>query len=77
MKQYLMMCNEQGKSILEFIYKDQAVQFLEVQGMTMAGNNVNIIVTPIQPPLPPMPTSEEPLPPPPPEEEEKGACYLR
>ena len=73
MKQYLLMCNEQGMQVMKYLYKEQGIQFLEVQGMAMAGNNVNLMVTPILPPLPPMPIPEQPLLTPE-EQEEKGAC---
>ncbi len=69
MKQYLMMCNESGMQVMQFLFKEQGVQFLEIQGMAMAGNNVNILVTPILPPVTPMPQAVETLPPPPPEVE--------
>jgi len=42
----------------------EAIQFLEVQGMPMQGNAYNVMVTPVEPPLTPMPIPTPPPPPP-------------
>ena len=53
MKQYLLMCDDSGMQAIKQVCND-TVQFLEVQGMTMNGTAVNILVTPILPPVNPM-----------------------
>ncbi len=58
-KQYLLICDDNGKAAVEKICNN-TVQFLEVQGMTMNGTNVNILVTPILPPVNPMPPLQVP-----------------
>ena len=50
MKQYLMMCNEDGMNRLKRVLND-AVEFLEVQGMATGNNLYNLLVTPIIPPI--------------------------
>ncbi len=53
-KQYLMMCDENGIDILNALFKPEVVQFLEVKGMNLNGQNtLNILVTPVLPPLNP------------------------
>lgn len=52
MKQYLMLCDEEGRKSLEALFRREAVQFLEVQGMGMGGQPYNLMVTPIMPPVP-------------------------
>lgn len=54
MKQYLLMCDENGYEQLKSLFKPESIQFLEVQGMNMQGGNVNVLVTPILPPVTPM-----------------------
>ncbi len=49
-KQYLLLCGEQAKAALEAVLK--GVEFLEVQGMNLNGENkLNILVTPVIPPV--------------------------
>ncbi len=61
MKQYLMLCDEVGMAQLKAIFRSEAVQFLEVQGMGLNGaNQTNILVTPIIPPVNPMPAPAVP-----------------
>ncbi len=53
MKQYLLLCGEEGKERLEKIF-NTTVEFLEVQGMNLNGENqYNLLVTPVNPPLMP------------------------
>ncbi len=53
-KQYLLICNEVGMALLNNLFKSEAIQFLEVQGMSVSTGNVNLLVTPIIPPVNPM-----------------------
>lgn len=58
MKQFLLMCNENMINILGAALP--SIHFIEVQGMTMAGNDaMNVLVSPIVPPTPPV-ASESP-----------------
>ncbi len=53
-RQYIMICTEEGLEILGKVFKTEAIQFLEVQGMNLNGqNNYNLLVTPVIPPLNP------------------------
>ena len=61
MKQYLLLCDEVGKALLENILSNK-IQFLEVQGMNMQGGQANVLVTPIIPPVTPMVTAEDIIP---------------
>ncbi len=63
-KQYLLLCDDNGKTMLEKAMRSECVQFLEIQGMTMSGNGYNILVTPVLPPVNPMPVPPPPAPPP-------------
>lgn len=51
MKQYLLTCDEMGKNIITHMFKDQTIQFLEVEGMNMNPPSHQLIVTPVVPPL--------------------------
>lgn len=67
-KQFLLLCGEEAKAKLDgFI---EGIEFLEVQGMNLNGENkLNLLVTPVNPPVTPAyipPTM--PVPPPPAEE---------
>lgn len=54
MKNYLMICDEVGRSKLQDTFRPDAVQFLEVQGMSVqSGMQYNVLVTPILPPVNP------------------------
>lgn len=56
MKQYLMLCDEAGINSLKAVFRPESVQFIEVQGMGVdAGKQFNILVTPVLPPVNPMP----------------------
>lgn len=65
MKQYILVCDENGMGALTKMLRADAIQFLEVQGMTMGENNhYNLLVTPIVPQLAPAevpPASEIPV----------------
>jgi len=53
MKQYILVCDEIGMSVLAKMLRADSIQFLEVQGMTMGENNhYNLLVTPVVPQLP-------------------------
>ncbi len=55
MKQYLMLCDDSGMELFKKLFSTTTIQFLEVQGMSIQGNpNVNIMVTPVVPPITPM-----------------------
>ena len=58
MKQYLMLCDEKSVEILKAVFRSEALQFLEVQGMVKQGNAYNALLTPIIPPVNPMPIPE-------------------
>lgn len=61
MKQYLLVCEEQGRIELERVLK--GVQFLEVQGMNMnpqGGIALQMLVTPVNPPVTPVVIAEQP-----------------
>ncbi len=58
MKQYLMMCDERGMEVLKNSFRSETVQFLEVHGMLMQGNTHNALLTPILPPINPVPMPE-------------------
>jgi len=52
-KQYLLLCDESGIESLRAVFK--SVQFLEVQGMNLnAENRLNLLVTPVNPPVTPV-----------------------
>jgi hypothetical protein len=53
-KQYLMMTDESGMELMQKVFSNLAIRYLEVQGMNMQGGGVNILVTPILPPVTPM-----------------------
>ncbi len=59
-KQYLLMCDDRAKPLLERLLCADSIQFLEVQGMTMNGNAYNVLVTPVLPPVNPMPVATPP-----------------
>jgi len=62
MKQYLLLCDEAGIDALKAVFRPESVQFLEVQGMGVAaGNQFNILVTPVLPPVNPMPAMQPPV----------------
>jgi len=52
-KQYLMMIEESNMALIKQVTMGLGIQFLEVQGMGMAGGSNNVLVTPIHPPVPP------------------------
>jgi hypothetical protein len=53
-KQFLLLCDESGMQTLKNVFKDNVVQFLEVQGMNLNNENkLNLLVTPINPPVTP------------------------
>ena len=55
MKQYLMMCDERSLPALEALFRKDAVQFLEIQGMPLQGaTQYNILLTPVIPPVNPV-----------------------
>lgn len=58
MKQYLLVCDETAMSKLDIFL---GLQFIEVQGMNVPNQNVNVLVTPIIPPVSPLVT-ENPTP---------------
>ncbi len=48
MKQYILLCGEDGVSKLQSILIPNTIQFLEVQGMSMGDEGkFNLLVTPI------------------------------
>ncbi len=50
MKQYLLLCDQDMIAKLECVFK--GIQFLEVQGMNLNGQNtMNILLTPVVPPV--------------------------
>lgn len=63
-KQYLLICDEPAMEKLRGFFGPLNVEFLEVQGMNVAQGNVNVLVTPILPPVNPMPMPVMPTPPP-------------
>ncbi len=70
MKQYLLLCDEHGMNILKHTFRESTVQFLEVQGINLnSENKLNILVTPVTPPV----TQAVVLPPTPPAPEEEDA----
>ncbi len=68
-KQFILLCDEVGMLKLQDVFKENTVQFLEVQGLNLnAENKLNILVTPVLPPVtpaiiqpitPPMPQAPE------------------
>lgn len=58
MKQFLMLCDENGKAILEKVFHEKSVQFLEVQGMQAGQTAFNILVTPTLTPASMQPTMD-------------------
>jgi hypothetical protein len=55
MKQYLMLCDENGLQYLRAILRPETIQFLEVQGMNVGTDNkFNVLVTPVLAPVPPV-----------------------
>lgn len=56
MKQYLLICDESGMAHLKKVFSASGIQYLEVQGMPLGGNaNAHALVTPMIPPVTPMP----------------------
>lgn len=55
MKQYLLVCDETTMTKLDGLL---GLQFIEVQGMNVPNQNVNVLVTPIIPPVPPVISSD-------------------
>ena len=52
-RQFLMICDDAGMQNLKEVFKENTVQFLEIQGMNVNGENkFNILVTPVNPPVP-------------------------
>jgi len=54
------MCEDSGMETLKQVFRSETMQFLEVQGMIMNGTAVNVLVTPIIPPVNPMPPLQAP-----------------
>ncbi len=53
-RQFLMLCDDAGVEMLKAVFRETAIQFLEVQGMNVnADNKFNILVTPVNPPVTP------------------------
>lgn len=53
-KQFLLLCDEVGMYKLQDVFKEGTIQFLEVQGLNLnAENKLNILVTPVLPPVTP------------------------
>lgn len=53
-KQFLLICDEIGLEVLKRAFREDCIQFLEVQGMNLNGENkINLLVTPVNPPVPP------------------------
>lgn len=53
-KQFLLLCDEIGMTNLQDVVKEGTIQFLEVQGLNLnAENKLNILVTPVLPPVTP------------------------
>ena len=51
-KQFLLLCSEEGMERLKNVFKEDTVEFLEVQGLNLNNENkVNILVTPVLPPV--------------------------
>ncbi len=64
MKQYLLLCDEQGMNVLKHAFKESTVQFLEVQGINLnAENKLNLLVTPVIAPVTPATLPQPPAPP--------------
>lgn len=63
-RQFLLICDEAGMKTLESAFKSETIQFLEVQGMNLNGENkLNLLVTPVLSPVPPaviMPPAQPP-----------------
>ncbi len=64
MKQFLMLCDENGVQFLRSLIRPETIQFLEIQGMNVGTDNkFNVLVTPVVPPLTPVvgevPVSQE------------------
>lgn len=60
-KQYLLLCDEHGLTVLKHLFKSESLQFLEVQGMNLnAENQYNLLVTPVIPPVNPVVAKEVP-----------------
>ncbi len=59
MKQYILITDERRKQAMEALGIN-AVDFLEVQGMSMGATPANVLVTPILPPVTPMPPIANP-----------------
>lgn len=51
MKQYMMVCNEPYMQMFSSMFKPEAVQFIELQGMSVQENKYNILVTPVVAPV--------------------------
>lgn len=48
MKQYLVVCDEEGAQYLSALLMPNRMQFIEVQGVKMNGDhNYNILITPV------------------------------
>jgi hypothetical protein len=54
MKQYMLICDENTVKDLEACFKPGLFKLIEIQGMTVPEQNVNVLVTPVVPPVPPM-----------------------
>lgn len=52
MKQFVVLCSEQGMSRIADVLKHDVVQFLEIQGMSMGEEGkFNVLVTPLPQPV--------------------------
>lgn len=61
-KQYLVLCDELGMTVMKNLFRSEAVQFLEVQGMNLnAENQYNLLVTPVISPVNPVVAKEAPI----------------
>lgn len=55
MKQFMLICNQDMLPHLQALF-GLSIQFLEIQGMNVPNQNVNVIVIPTIPPVNPMPS---------------------
>lgn len=66
MKQYVVLCDDEGARILQDFVKPGLFKFIEVQGMSLSTAPAYALVTPIVPPLAqtvnPQPTPVQPAP---------------